>query len=334
MIILRPDHYSESTGTMMAAKSYLKNFWWIGVLMDPGTLCFSGAELCNEPNAPYVIVLGIAQDGGVPQAGCQKNCCRERWSNAAMRQHVTCLAMVDPATNEHWLIEATPDFKSQLRTLAEMAPKSMLSGIFLTHGHIGHYTGLMHLGREVIGSREIPVYVMPRMQNFLKENGPWDQLVRLKNIVLRPMQNDSTITLNRQIRVTPFLVPHRDEYTETAGFRLGGPRKSVLFIPDIDKWEKWERRLEAMLASADVAYVDGTFYAEGEIPGRNMSEIPHPFITETVQRLAALPLVEKNKVRFIHLNHTNPALQRNSAAAKAIEKAGFKLAQEGERFEL
>jgi pyrroloquinoline quinone biosynthesis protein B len=83
-----------------------------------------------------------------------------------------------------------------------------------------------------------------------------------------------------------------------------------------------------------VAYVDGTFYAEGEIPGRNMAEIPHPFIVETMQHLATLPLVEKNKVRFIHLNHTNPALQSNSAAVKAIEKAGFKLAQEGERLDL
>ena len=235
------------------------------------------------------------------------------------------------------MFDATPDFKQQLRALDEIAPVSALpgiAGILLTHGHIGHYTGLMQLGREVLGAREVPVYVMPRMHDFLSRNGPWEQLVRLKNIELRPMQNDSSLSLNRRIHVTPFLVPHRDEYTETVGFRIEGPQRAAVFIPDIDKWEKWDRRIEEVIAGVDVAYVDGTFYADGEIPGRNMAEIPHPFIVETMQRLAALPAAEKSKVRFIHLNHTNPALHPESEAARAITKAGFRMASEGERLEL
>jgi pyrroloquinoline quinone biosynthesis protein B len=169
------------------------------------------------------------------------------------------------------------------------------------------------------------------MHDFLSRNGPWDQLVRLKNVVLLPMQNDISFKLNRRIRVTPVLVPHRDEYTETVGFRIIGPQRTAIFIPDIDKWEKWDRRIEEVIASVDVAYVDGTFYTDGEIPGRNMAEIPHPFIVETMQRLASLPPSEKTKVRFIHLNHTNPALRPGSPAAQAIEQAGFRIAIEGER---
>ncbi len=61
----------------------------------------------------------------------------------------------------------------------------------------------------------------------------------------------------------------------------------------------------------------------------NMAEIPHPFIVEAMQRLAALPAAEKSKVRFIHLNHTNPALRLESEAARAIAKAGFRVALEG-----
>jgi pyrroloquinoline quinone biosynthesis protein B len=279
----------------------------------------------------YLIVLGIAQDAGAPQAGCRKDCCRERWHDSKRQRRVSCLAIVDPASSECWMIDATPDFKTQLHTLNEIAPRAKLSGVLLTHGHIGHYTGLMHLGREAIGAREVPVYAMPRMQNFLSRNGPWEQLVRLKNILLLPLQNEVTLELNQRIRVTPILVPHRDEYTETVGFRIIGPKRSAVFIPDIDKWEKWERRIEEVVASADVAYIDGTFYADGEIPGRNMTEIPHPFIVETMQRLASLPMKEKSKIRFIHLNHTNPALSGDSAAAKAIAKAGFHVAAEGER---
>ncbi|MGH7599967.1 MAG: MBL fold metallo-hydrolase [bacterium] len=286
---------------------------------------------------PFVAVLGVVQDGGLPHAGCQKACCHDAWNEAKLQRRVSCLAIVDPASSGRWMLDATPDFKHQLRALDEIAPVSAspgLAGILLTHGHIGHYTGLMHLGREVIGAREVPVYVMPRMHDFLSRNGPWDQLVRLKNIVLQPMQNDVAVELNQRIRVTPFLVPHRDEYTETAGFRIAGPRRAVIFIPDIDKWEKWDRRIEEVIAGVDVAYVDGTFYTEGEIPGRNMAEIPHPFIVETMQRLAALPAAERSKIHFIHLNHTNPALQPESPAARAIEQAGFRIAVEGERVAL
>jgi len=316
---------------MMMAIFFAKTFWGIRGAV---TLCFLGVGFSYKPTPPSLIVLGIAQDAGAPQAGCQKICCRDHWNDPKQQQRVACLAIVDPVSNERWMIDATPDFKTQLRTLDEIAPTPNLSGIFLTHGHIGHYTGLMQLGREAIGAREVPVFVMPRMQEFLSRNGPWEQLVRLKNIALQPMRSDSIIVLNPRLQITPFLVPHRDEYTETVGFRITGPSKSALFIPDIDKWEKWDRRIEDMLASVDVAYVDGTFYADGEIPGRNMKEIPHPFIVETMQRLATLPAGEKNKIRFIHLNHTNPALQRQSDAARAVQKAGFHTAVEKERMKL
>ncbi|MDZ7363793.1 MAG: MBL fold metallo-hydrolase [candidate division KSB1 bacterium] len=284
--------------------------------------------------APYLVVLGVAQDGGLPHAGCRKNCCGEAWNNPKLHHRVSCLALVDPVSSEHWLFDATPDFKFQLHALEKITGPASLSGIFLTHGHIGHYTGLMQLGREVISAGDVVVYAMPRMMDFLSRNGPWDQLVRLKNIALRPLQNDVPIILNSRLQIAPFLVPHRDEYTETVGFRITGPRKSIVFIPDIDKWEKWDRRIEEVIAGVEVAYLDGTFYADGEIPGRNMAEIPHPFIVETMARLASLPAAEKGKVRFIHLNHTNPALQKQSAAAQAIEKAGFRVAKEGEQVKL
>lgn len=291
----------------------------------------------SDETAPFVVVLGVAQDGGVPHAGCEKACCREAWADANLRRRVSCLAIVDPSSGERWMIEATPDFAAQLHLLDQITADSTreaLQGILLTHGHIGHYSGLMQLGREVMGTRQVPVYAMPRMFDFLSRNGPWEQLVRLQNVTLQAMSDGIPMALNQRITVIPFLVPHRDEYTETAGFRIVGPQRSALFIPDIDKWEKWDKRIEDLIASADVAFLDGTFYAEGEIPGRDMSEIPHPFIVESIRRFSALPAAERAKVRFIHLNHTNPALRAKSAAVQEIIKSGFHVAQEGERFEL
>jgi pyrroloquinoline quinone biosynthesis protein B len=298
---------------------------------------FHTANEISRDAAPFVVVLGVAQDGGVPHAGCARECCRAAWTNPALHRRVSCLAIVDPKTSERWMIDATPDFPAQLHKLNDIAPitsHQILSGIFLTHGHIGHYTGLMHLGREVMGTHEVPVYAMSRMMEFLSTSGPWDQLVRLRNIILQPLQDGVTVKLNERISVQPFLVPHRDEYTETIGFRISGPQRSVIFIPDIDKWEKWTRRIEDVLAEVDRAYLDGTFYADGEVPGRTMSEIPHPFIVESIQRFSTLPAVEKAKVRFIHLNHTNPALHENSEATRRINDAGFHVAKEDEQFEL
>ena len=283
---------------------------------------------------PFVVVLGVAQDGGFPQAGCIEECCAAAWGDPARRRRVSCLAIVDPQTYQRWLIDATPDFRDQLRMLDAIEPPTGtpgLAGILLTHAHVGHYTGLMFLGHESMGARGVPVYAMPRMGEFLSSNGPWDQLIRYGNIKLRPFAADTPVKLNERITVTPLPVPHRREYSEVVGFRIVGPSKSILFIPDIDKWERWDRRIEDLIAGVDIAYLDGTFHADGEIPNRDMSQIPHPFIAESMKRFERLPLEQRAKIRFVHLNHTNPALHAESAAVRAVRAAGFAVAAELER---
>jgi len=289
---------------------------------------------------PYLLVLGVAQDGGVPQAGTKEHC---GWTDPACRRTATSLALVDPASGRRWLFDATPDFREQLHRLDEdfpVAEKPGLAGIFLTHAHMGHYTGLMHLGHEAMGARGVEVWAMPRMRDFLSNNGPWSQLVRYANIVLRPLEDGVTVRLdgdrpdNERLTVTPFLVPHRQEFSEVVGFRITGPGHCVLFIPDIDSWEEWDAlgtRIEDQIAAVDVAYLDGTFFANGEIPGRDMSGFPHPFIAHSLERFRNLPPAEKAKVRFIHLNHTNPALWPDTEARRTIETKGFRVAEEGER---
>lgn len=286
---------------------------------------------------PYVVVLGIAQDGGVPQAGTREH---PGWNDPAARRLVVSLAVVDPRTSERWLFEATPDFRTQLHRLDALAPveaKPGLSGIFLTHAHMGHYTGLMYLGHESMGARGVPVYAMPRMRDYLRKNGPWDQLVRYENVELRELEDGVRVVLNERLSVVPFRVPHRQEYSEVVGFRIQGPRRTVLFLPDIDSWEELDAagtRIEDLLADVDVAYLDASFYADGEIPGRDMSGFPHPFVTHSMERLQPLPAEERAKVRFIHLNHTNPALRPDSEARRNIRAHGFRVAEELEVVEL
>ncbi len=283
---------------------------------------------------PFTLVLGIAQDGGAPQAGSRQH---PGWEDAAYRHWTACLAIVDPASRQRWLIDATPDFKEQLHLLDQAAPTAAspgLDGIFLTHAHMGHYLGLAHLGHEALGARGIPVFAMPRMGEFLARNGPWGQLVRLGNIELKPLRADAPVELNGRISVTPIPVPHRQEYSEVVAFHVQGPHHSVLYLPDIDGWQEWEEAgvlIEEWLRRVDLAYVDGTFFANGEIPGRDMTGFPHPFISASLQRWQDLPAAEKRKVRFIHLNHTNPALRPDSPQLRHLEDAGFAVARRLER---
>ncbi|HIN02551.1 MAG TPA: pyrroloquinoline quinone biosynthesis protein PqqB [Candidatus Marinimicrobia bacterium] len=282
-------------------------------------------------DSPYVVVLGIAQDGGSPHAGCEKRCCKELWTNGD-KEKVSCIGIVDPRSGKSWMIDATPDFPEQYRILTK-EHDSELAGIFLTHAHMGHYTGLLHLGREVMGAKDVPVFAMPEMKKFLESNGPWNQLVQLNNIEIQPMKNDKEIKLANGLIIEPFLVPHRDEYSETVGYKIMGLKQSVLFIPDIDKWEKWDQEIFEVIQHIDIALLDGTFYSQDELPNRDMGEIPHPFIVESMEALYNLNSSNRNKVHFIHFNHSNPAI-RNGAASNLIRSNRFDVAREGMIFPL
>ncbi len=279
-----------------------------------------------------LIVLGIAQDAGFPQAGCTKEQCQLYWSGNEEKRSPVSLGLVDNETHQAWMFEATPDFKDQLHHLSTTT-QAELKGIFLTHAHMGHYTGLMHLGREVMGASKMPVYALPKMANYLSNNGPWSQLVSLQNIAIEPLQADSSIQLTPELSVTPFLVPHRDEFSETVGFKINAQGKSILFIPDINKWNIWERSITDEIANVDIAFIDGTFYDADELPGRDMNEIPHPFIEESIELFKNLSESEKAKITFIHFNHTNPLLL-NTPERALVEQQGFNVATQGQTISL
>lgn len=295
----------------------------------------SGFSVLADNEKPYLYILGVAQDAGYPQAGCYAAHCMPGWNDAGHRLGAVSLGLIDPISNQKYLFETTPNFPEQLFTLQTEAPdeRYALAGIFLTHAHIGHYAGLMFLGHEVMGVSEIPVYAMPRMSQFLTTNGPWSQLVEFRNIILRPLQDNQTQTLGR-IRVTPFLVPHRDEFSETVGYRIDGPNKSAIFIPDIDKWSDWQTDLSELVKTVDYALLDATFFADGELPGRDMSKIRHPFVTESMEVLKNLSREERKKVWFIHMNHTNPLLNPDSNESQRVRSEGFNIATQGKRLDL
>ncbi|MFN3213398.1 MAG: MBL fold metallo-hydrolase [Henriciella sp.] len=300
----------------------------------------AGAEATAAPEqtecAIELIVLGAGQDAGAPQIGNPHD---PAWADPALRLTPTSIALVDHAVGRRYLFDATPQITQQMNLLDTLAPgsgdKLSLSGVFLTHAHIGHYAGLMYLGREAAGASSVPVYAMPRMADYLQSNGPWGQLVDLENIELKPLEDRVPSVLSEAIQVTPYRVPHRDEYSETVGFLIETHGKNALYLPDIDSWDEWDTdfglRLEDMLGLVDFAFVDATFYDNHELPGRDMTLIPHPRVTETMERLDGQRAEVRSRVQFIHYNHTNPIRFLDAEETADVYARGFNIARAGDR---
>ena len=284
----------------------------------------------NQIKSNYTLkILGVVQDGGFPHLGNNITCCE----NIKQDKYVTSLMLVNNENNESFLFDASPDINKQLNFMGDRIKKD-LKGIFLTHAHIGHYTGLMYFGREALNSKLVNVYAMPRMKKFLEENGPWSQLVSLQNISIIELSNESKISIDSNVIVQPVEVPHRAEFSETVGYKIYGPNKTALFIPDIDKWYLWEKSIIDEIKQVDYAIIDATFYDSKEVNYRDISEIPHPFVTESMDLFDSIDIKEKNKIYFIHLNHTNPLINKQSDQYKLVRSKGYNVAEEGMKLKL
>ena len=288
-------------------------------------LFFTPLIAFNQVNSTYTLkILGVVQDGGLPHLGSDRICCEDFEQN----RYVTSIMLINNETNESYLFDASPDINKQLNFMGKGIKKN-LKGIFLTHAHIGHYTGLMYFGREAINSKLMKVYAMPRMKKFLEQNGPWSQLVSLENISITELNNKSNIVIDSNVTVQPIEVPHRAEFSETVGYKIYGPNKTALFIPDIDKWYLWEKSIVDEIENIDYVLIDATFYDSKEVNYRDLSEIPHPFVVESIELFDSMKYEERNKIFFIHLNHTNPLLDKESDQYKFVKEKGYNVAEEG-----
>ena len=310
-------------------RKFIKNTYSIVIFIFSISLVFS-----QNKNTPFIYVLGNVQDAGLPHIGCESKICLDAF-NEKKQYYVTSIALIDKENHEYSLFDVTPNITEQLLMINKdifnqfILPKN----IFITHAHIGHYTGLMYFGREALGSKGIKVNVLPRMYDFISNNGPWSQLVKLGNISLNEINFRDNIEINPHLSIIPIQVPHRDEFSETSAFLIKGPNKTALFLPDIDKWSKWSISLIEILENVDYAFIDASFYTNDEI-NRNIDEIPHPLVIETMDLLDELPSYQKDKVHFIHMNHTNQMLDPNSDITRNVLNKGFNIARLGQKFYL
>lgn len=279
-------------------------------------------------------VIGTAQDGGIPHPNCFCENCKASMDNHLLRRSAASLAIILPAEKIWHLIDATPDMKEQMSKLQESyhLEGQIMSSIFLTHAHMGHLPGLLFLGKESINANQVPVFTGAKLKSMLENNAPWSILTKQENIIVKELRNDTTVRLSDFVSVTPVSVPHRNEFSETLAFWINGPNKRVLYIPDIDRWEDWEKDIVEASKEADICLLDGTFHSPKDLEHikRDYREIPHPLMTVTMDKLQEV--ASETQIFFTHLNHSNPAVHLNGKVRRDIEMRGFYIADEGMEF--
>jgi len=280
-------------------------------------------------NLMEILLLGAAQDAGRPQGGCSCDNCIAARKDPGKVEYPSSIAIIHHGEKRFWIVDATPAFPAQLEMVKEATDGYKFCGIFITHAHIGHYTGLMFLGKEVMNTHEMPVYASDAVGKFLAENAPWSQLINQGNIVLHTIEEEQPVQISPEISVTGYFVPHRDEFADTFSFVIRGPNRSLFYCPDIDKWEQWKHDLRTFLTDIDIALLDGTFYSNDELPKDRISKVPHPTVTSSCERLDGI----SGKVTFIHMNHTNPLYREGEEKADLL-RSGFGVGERGQRWSL
>ncbi|CAF1168285.1 unnamed protein product [Adineta ricciae] len=284
-------------------------------------------------NKAEILLLGIAQDGGMPQIRCQCKNCSLVHRGLLPQQYTVSLAIIDRTTNQVWLVDCSPDARNQYSMLQnhfEPERSFKLEGVFLTHLHMGHYIGLFQFGRETMDWKGLKIYGTESVCQFFRNNQPWSTYIEIGNFVLNPLVPQVEVQLSSNLHIRSQLVPHRAEFSDAVGYFIRGPTRTIFFCPDVDSWDRgWsnEHGLSPtdIVQSVDQAYLDATFFSADELPNRKIDEIPHPTVLQTLEKFKGL----EHKITLIHFNHSNPLYDIQSKQREQCQQVGINIGIQG-----
>ena len=271
-------------------------------------------------------ILGTAQDGGLPTMGCHCPNCTNARRDPGRARMVVSLGILNFVSGRTYLIEATPDAARQVDLIQSRDPMFVkartrpIDGVLLTHADVGHYPGLIQFRPEVGPTRGLKVHGSSQMSAFLAANEPWKYMVDKSIIELQPFEFERSVLLDEQVNFVAIPVPHQ-KHTDAVGFKIRGPKKTLLFIPDIDRWDEG---FKDIVASVDIAFIDGTYLDKREGSKR------HPPIREVMAFFASVVKTAGTSVSFIHFNHDNPIFGDDGTLEAEIEGKGFHVAHQGD----
>lgn len=265
-----------------------------------------------------VKVLGSAQDGGVPHLGCGCGRCRGAREDRNLQRSPASVKVYDEEKEVNYLFDVSPDIRFQVGD-------EFIDGIFVSHAHLGHLTGLLYLGTEAFNADRVPVYCSEKVDRFLHENPPYRLLMDRDNVETNVFADGEVVDV-MGIEVTPFEVVNKGYVpTDTHAFTIQSDRTTLFYVTDVDRWA--EETLDAIRA-ADIAIIDGCFWSAEEV--ERYQHVPHPPMEDSIADLAGFD----TDIYFTHMNHTNPVLDPDSPEREMVEENGFRVVDDGMEIEL
>ena len=289
-------------------------------------------------------VLGAAAGGGFPQWNCGCGNCRKARAGSpdVVSRTQECVAL--SADGERWfLLNASPEIRSQIEAFSALHPRgprhSPIAGIVLTNGDLDHCLGLLSL-RE---SHPLTVYATDEVRRgFTEGNVLYQTLERFPGqVTWKDLRGDLGEGLSVEAIPAPGKPPvHLEKRSSSNPFENVG-----LLIHDL----KTDKRLayfsaaggitpamRAAMDRADCVFFDGTFWSSDELiaaglGSKRAEEMAHLPVKESLE---ALRTIKTKRRIYIHINNTNPLLDRSSAERRQAEAQGWEVARDGMEFSL
>jgi pyrroloquinoline quinone biosynthesis protein B len=298
-------------------------------------------------------ILGAAAGGGFPQWNCGCAVCRLAWAGDARVKPRTQASLAvtagdpDSADAAFVLVNASPDLRQQILATPALQPRALrdspIAAVVLTGAEVDQTAGLLTLRER----GPFALYATEATLGILAANSIFGVLA--PDVVLRrPVRAGERFALPGGLEAELFLVPGKAplylegeapalaaETEANVGLEIAFGGKRLVFIPGA---AKLTHAILARLRDADVMLFDGTLYDDDEMiaagagtkTGRRMGHMP---VGGPDGTLAALEGMARRRI-LIHINNTNPILIEDSSERRAVEKAGFEVAEDGMRIAL
>jgi pyrroloquinoline quinone biosynthesis protein B len=300
-------------------------------------------------------VLGAAAGGGFPQWNCNCDVCRLAWAGdprVKPRTQASIALTTGPngspdGTSHFVLVNASPDLRQQIIATPALQPRGLrtspIAAVVLTGGEIDQTAGLLTLRER----GPFDLYGTPGTLETLASNSMFGALAA--DVVQRKSVGPgAAFDLPGGIEGEMFIVPGKvplyledddpeleAETEANVGIELRANGARLVFIPGAAKLTPG---IAERLADADVVFFDGTLFSDDEMiaakagvkTGRRMGHMP---VAGPDGTLAALAGLARRRI-LIHINNTNPILIEDSLQRRAVEVAGFEVAEDGMRIDL
>jgi pyrroloquinoline quinone biosynthesis protein B len=243
-------------------------------------------------------LLGTAAGGGVPQWNCACPSC-EYSRNTRTHRTQEC-ALVSGNGDDWYLINASPDLRTQLIAAPEVTPgperrQTPLRGVFLTDAELDHTLGLFSL-RE---AESLDVYATPAVLSALEKAMPVKAMTNARWHAINIGETTAFPGFTAKAFPLGEKRPRYAEGAEGSNWVIGLRLNDVVYAPC---FPEWTAELDEALEGARIAVLDGTFFEASEMP--NVSG--HLSIEDSRKHLKRF---ENTEFRYTHLNNTNPLLQ-------------------------